>query len=299
MSRALSINIQPRAYIELTKPRIVALLVFTCLTSMIVAAETIPPVDSLLFTLLGGALAAGGSCAINQYLDRVMDAKMSRTARRPIPSGRISARRALGFGIALLALSALTLGLFVNWLAAGLALGGAFYYIVVYTVLLKRHTVANILIGGGAGAMPALVGWAAATGALELQAFILFAIIFYWTPPHSWALAILVNKDYAAADIPMMPVARGERVTRYQILFYSLQLVLISLTPGLLLLLGGAQTMLGGFYLLAAVILGSLLVWLALKLIRRADEGTARSLYKYSSLYLAMLFLAMIVDRLL
>ena len=227
MSRSLSISIQPRAYIELTKPRIVLLLVFTCLTSMIVAAETIPPPDSLLFTLLGGAFAAGGSCAINQYLDRVLDAKMARTARRPIPSGRISARRALGFGIALLILSALTLGLFVNWLAAGLALAGAFYYVVVYTVLLKRHTVSNILIGGGAGAMPALVGWAAANGGLELQAFILFAIIFYWTPPHSWALAILVNKDYAAADIPMMPVARGERVTRYQILFYSLQLVLI------------------------------------------------------------------------
>ena len=299
MSRSLSISIQPRAYIELTKPRIVLLLVFTCLTSMIVAAETIPPLDSLLFTLLGGAFAAGGSCAINQYLDRVLDAKMARTARRPIPSGRISAQRALGFGIALLVLSALTLGLFVNWLAAGLALAGAFYYVVVYTVLLKRHTVSNILIGGGAGAMPALVGWAAANGGLELQAFILFAIIFYWTPPHSWALAILVNKDYAAADIPMMPVARGERVTRYQILFYSLQLVLISLTPGLLLLLGGAPRMLGGFYLLAAALLGLLLVWLALQLIRRADKGTARTLYKYSSLYLGLLFLAMIIDRLL
>ena len=147
--------------------------------------------------------------------------------------------------------------------------------------------------------MPVLVGWAAVSGGLELQAFILFAIVFYWTPPHSWALAILVNKDYAAAQIPMMPVARGERVTRYQILFYSLQLLLITLTPGLLLMLPGAPDMLGGFYLLSAAGLGLLLNWRALQLIRRADKATARALYKYSSLYLALLFLAMIIDRLL
>lgn len=292
-------EISPWAYIELMKPRIVILLVFTCVTSMIVALDAFPPLDLLALTILGGVLSAGGASAINQYLDRELDARMARTGRRPIPSGRISAGKALVFGIALVASSVLLLGAYVNWLAAGLALGGAIYYVIVYTLVLKRNTVVNILIGGGAGAMPVLVGWAAAVGALELQVFILFAIVFYWTPPHSWALAILVNKDYAAADIPMMPVARGERVTRFQILFYSIQLVIISLSPALLLLLSGAPPLLDRFYLAAAAALGLGLIWLALALIRKADKAAARALYKYSSIYLALLFLAMIVDRLL
>ncbi len=289
----------PRTYLELTKPRIVLLLVFTCVTSMIVATGKWPPIDLLSFTVLGGMLSAGGSSAINQYLDRSLDAKMARTARRPIPSGRIAAGRALAFGLSLVACSVLLLGIFVNWLSAGLALAGAVYYVVLYTLVLKRNTVANILIGGGAGAVPVLVGWAAATGRIDLQVFILFAIVFYWTPPHSWALALLVNKDYAAANIPMMPVARGERVTRYQILFYSIQLFIISLSPALLLLLPQAPNMLGMFYLLSAALLGLRLVWRSLKLIRRPDNANARSLYKYSSLYLALLFLAMILDKLL
>ncbi len=291
-----------RSYIALLKPRIVLLLVFTCMTSMIVAAGAALPIDTFVFTMLGGALAAGGASAINQYLDRELDAKMARTARRPIPAGRIPARNALRFGASLVLLSVLLLAAFVNWLAASLALAGALYYVVIYTWILKRNTVVNILIGGGAGAMPVLVGWAAGAGALEPQAFILFAIVFYWTPPHSWALAILTNKDYAAANIPMMPVARGERVTRYQILFYSIQLYIISLTPVLLLYLPGAPKMLEGVYALAAAWLGLLLIWLAVKLIRKADKAdkaTARALYKYSSLYLALLFLAMIIDRLL
>ena len=281
------------------KPRIVILLVFTCVTSMIVASDSFPPVDLLAMTVLGGVLSAGGASAINQYLDREIDAKMARTARRPIPSGRIPAGHVLIFGLALVASSVLVLGLFVNWLAAALALAGAIYYVVVYTLILKRNTVVNILIGGGAGAMPVLVGWAATSGSLALQAFILFAIVFYWTPPHSWALAILVNKDYAAADIPMMPVARGESVTRFQILFYSVQLVIISLSPALLLWLPQAPVMLNGFYLASAAILGLMLIGLAVKLIRRADKATARALYKYSSLYLALLFLSMVLDRLL
>lgn len=292
-------EISPWAYIELMKPRIVILLVFTCVTSMIVALDAFPPLDLLALTILGGVLSAGGASAINQYLDRELDARMARTGRRPIPSGRISAANALIFGIALVASSVLLLGLYVNWLAAALALGGAIYYVIIYTLVLKRNTVVNILIGGGAGAMPVLVGWAAAVGALELQVFILFAIVFYWTPPHSWALAILVNKDYAAADIPMMPVARGERVTRFQILFYSIQLVIISLSPALLLLLSGAPPLLDRFYLAVAAALGLGLIWLALALIRKADKAAARALYKYSSIYLALLFLAMIVDRLL
>jgi len=295
----MAFGVSPRPYIELMKPRIVILLVFTCVTSMIVAIDAFPPAEFLTLTILGGALSAGGASAINQYLDREIDAKMARTARRPIPSGRVSANHALAFGMALVTSSVLVLGLFVNWLAAVLALAGAIYYVVIYTLILKRNTVVNILIGGGAGAMPVLVGWAAASGALELQAFILFAIVFYWTPPHSWALAILVNKDYAAADIPMMPVARGESVTRLQILFYSIQLVIISLSPALLLLLPQAPVMLDRFFLAIAAILGLILIGLAGKLIHRADKATARALYKYSSLYLALLFLAMIFDRLL
>ena len=294
---SLSIEDSIRAYIQLTKPLIVTLLVFTCVTSMVVAANGLPPADILLFTILGGILSAGGASAINQYIDREMDSKMMRTARRPIPSGRIAPLNALIFGLALVAWSVLVLGLFVNWLAAGLALLGAVYYVVIYTLILKRNTVVNIVIGGGAGAVPVLVGWAAVTGTLDLQAFLLFAIVFYWTPPHFWALAIVVNKDYAAANVPMMPVARGEKVTRYQILFYSIQLVLISLLPGLMLLLPQAPIMLESVYLMSAVVLGAGLIWMSLQLIKFADKATARAVYKYSSTYLVLLFLAMILDR--
>ncbi|MCY3915786.1 MAG: heme o synthase [Chloroflexi bacterium] len=295
----LASGLSPRPYIELMKPRIVILLVFTCVTSMIVAIDSFPPVDIVLPTILGGVLSVGGASAINQYLYRELDAKMARTARRPIPSGRVPAGHAMAFGMALVLSSVLILGLFVNWLAAALALAGAIYYVVIYTLILKRNTVVNILIGGGAGAMPVLVGWAAASGSLEMQAFILFAIVFYWTPPHSWALAILDNRDYAAADIPMMPVARGESLTRFQILFYSIQLMIVNLSPAVLLWLPQAPVMLNRFYLAIATVLGLILVGLAAKLIRRADKATARVLYKYSSLYLALLFLAMIFDRLL
>lgn len=288
-----------RTYLELTKPRIIILLVFTCVTSMIVAANGIPPVDLLVFTIIGGTLSAGGSSAINQYIDREMDAKMNRTARRPIPSGRVAPVNALIFGGALVAWSVLILGIFVNWLAAGLALFGAIYYVLLYTIILKRNTVVNIVIGGGAGAIPVLVGWAAATGTLAPEAFILFAIVFYWTPPHSWALAIMVGKDYAAANVPMMPVARGEEVTRYQILFYSVQLVLITLLPGLMLLLPQAPNMLGMIYVIISAILGGALIWMSVQLIKIADKATARKVYKYSSAYLAFLFLAMIIDRLI
>jgi heme o synthase len=281
-----------RTYLELTKLRIVLLLLFTTVTAMVIAAGGIPSLGILIPTLLGGACAAAGSSAVNQYLDRDMDAKMSRTSRRPIPSGRVTPVNALLFGLALIAWSVLILGIFVNWLASLLALGGAIYYVIVYTVLLKRNTVVNILIGGGAGAMPVLVGWAAVTGTLSFQAFLLFAIIFYWTPPHSWALALLVNTDYARANVPMMPVARGERVTHIQILLYSIQLVLVSLTPTLF----GA---LGWLYLLAALVLGGGLVWMAVKLLKVADKAVARQTYKYSTVYLAFLFLAMIFDQIL
>jgi heme o synthase len=281
-----------RTYLELAKLRIVLLLCFTTVTAMVIASNGFPPAGILIPTIVGGALASAGSSAINQYIDRDMDAKMSRTSRRPIPSGRIAPINALLFGLALVLWSVLIMGFFVNWLAAFLAFTGAVYYVVVYTLLLKRNTVLNILIGGGAGAIPVLVGWAAVTGTLSFEAFILFAIVFYWTPPHSWALALLVNSDYARADVPMMPVARGEHTTRVQILLYSVQLVLITLLPTLF-------GTLGTIYLLGAALLGFGMLHMAAKLIRIADKAMARSTYKYSTAYLAFLFLLMIVDRML
>ncbi len=279
-------------YLELAKLRIVLLLLFTTLTAMVIAANGIPKLAVLIPTLIGGALAAGGASAINQYIDRDMDAKMARTSRRPIPSGRVAPINALLFGLGMLVWSVLILGIWVNWLTALLAFIGGIYYVVLYTLILKRNTVANILIGGGAGAVPVLVGWAAVTGTLSYQAFILFAIVFYWTPPHSWALALLVNKDYTLANVPMMPVARGESATRTQILLYSVQLILITLLPT-------PFNMLGGIYLLVAIVLGAGLLRMAIKLIKEADGAAPRRMYKYSTAYLAFLFLAMIIDRIL
>lgn len=281
-----------RTYLELTKVRIVILLLFTTLTAMVVAADGIPALGILIPTLIGGALSAAGASVINQYLDRDLDAKMTRTARRPIPSGRVAPINALIFGLALLAWSTFILGVWVNWLTAALALGGAFYYVVIYTMLLKRNTVLNILIGGGAGAMPVLVGWAAVMGNLNIEPILLFAIVFYWTPPHSWALALLVNADYTRANVPMMPVARGEDVTRQQILLYSIQLLVISLFPTLL-------GTLSWIYVLAALTLGIGLIRMAIILKREKDGATARKAYKYSTAYLAFLFMAMILDVLL
>jgi protoheme IX farnesyltransferase len=281
-----------RTYLELAKLRIVTLLLFTTLTAMIVAARGVPPLVILLPTLIGGALSAMGASAINQYLDRDMDAKMNRTARRPIPSGRVAPVNALIFGLSLVVWSTLILWLFVNPLSALLALGGAIYYVVIYTVLLKRNTVVNIVIGGGAGAMPVLVGWAAVTGGLSYEALILFAIVFYWTPPHSWALALLVNNDYARANVPMMPVARGEEVTRRQILLYAIQLFIVSLTP---VLFG----FLGGIYFVAAALLGLGLIRASILLLRQKDGAAARKAYKFSTAYLAFIFMAMMVDVLL
>ena len=281
-----------RTYLELTKLRIVLLLLFTTLTAMVIAAGGVPALNILIPSLIGGAMAAAGSSAINQYVDRDMDAKMTRTARRPIPSGRVEPSNALLFGVILVALSVLVLGVWVNWLTAILALAGSLYYVVVYTLLLKRNTALNIVIGGGAGAMPVLVGWAAVANDLPIQAWILFAIVFYWTPPHSWALALLVNTDYARAGVPMMPVARGEKITRRQILLYSVLLFVITLLPGTL-------DMLGAIYMVSAIVLGLGLIWMSIRLIREADKAIARSTYKYSTAYLAFLFMAMLIDIIL
>lgn len=279
-----------RAYLELTKVRIVLLLIFTTVTAMVIAANGFPSAALLVPTIIGGSLSAAGASVINQYLDRDLDAKMYRTSRRPIPSGRIAPINVLVFGLGLITWSVLILGVYVNWLASLLSLIGAIYYVVVYTMMLKRNTVVNILIGGGAGAIPVLVGWAAVTGSLNFEAMILFAIIFYWTPPHSWALALLVNTDYARANVPMMPVARGEAVTRQQILWYSIQLLLISLLP----VLFGT---LGALYLVLALILGLGLIRKSILLIKLKDGAAARSTYKFSTAYLAFIFLAMILDK--
>lgn len=281
-----------KTYLELTKLRIVLLLCFTTITAMIVAQNGLPPVTLVLPTLLGGALASAGSSAINQYIDRDMDALMARTAWRPIPSGRIAPINALIFGIALVVWSVLVLLVFVNGITALLAFLGAIYYIGVYTIILKRNTVVNILIGGGAGAVPVLVGWTAVTGALSFEPFLLFAIVFYWTPPHSWALALLVNADYTRAKVPMMPVARGEKATRIQIFSYSVQLLLVSLLPGLF-------GVLGWLYTGAAVLLGIGLIWMSIRLIQVATKEMAKATFKYSTAYLAFLFLMMIFDRLI
>ncbi len=291
-SAELNLTALLRTYLELAKLRIVLLLLFTTVTAMVIAAHGVPSLSILIPTLIGGGFAAAGASAINQYIDRDMDAKMSRTSRRPIPSGRVAPINALLFGMGLLAWSVLVLGLWVNWLSALLAFIGGIYYVVLYTLILKRNTVANILIGGGAGAVPVLVGWAAVTGGLSFESFILFAIVFYWTPPHSWALALLVNRDYTLANVPMMPVARGEAATRTQILLYSMQLILITLLPM-------PFQFLGWVYLLSAVLLGIGLIRMAVKLIQQKDGAAARRMYKYSTAYLAFLFLAMILDRLL
>ncbi|MHB8627465.1 MAG: heme o synthase [Aggregatilineales bacterium] len=280
-------------YLQLTKPRIVLLLIFTTVTAMLIAAQGTPlnPL-TLVATIAGGSLSAAGASTLNQYLERDLDAQMSRTKNRPLPAGRIAPLNALLFGLGLIGWSTLMLGLLVNWLTALLALGGAVYYVVIYTLLLKPNTELNILIGGGAGAMPVLVGWAAATGQLAPQAFVLFAIIFFWTPPHSWALSILIDADYERGNVPMLPVKLGAEMTRWQIVWYSLLLVILTLLPVPLGMLSLA-------YFAVAVLLGTGLLYRALRLLDVATKLSARQMYKYSSSYLAMLFLAMIVDRLL
>lgn len=280
------------SYYELSKPRIVALLIFTTLTAMFIAAKGFPSLGSLLFTLVGGSAAAAGASALNQYLDREMDGRMKRTAKRPIPSGRVQPIAALVYGLGMIFGAFLTLGLGVNWLAAWLSFGGAVYYVILYTVLLKRNTTMNIVIGGGAGAMPVLVGWAAVTGTLSIEAWLLFAIVFYWTPPHSWALALIVNKEYASVGVPMMPVAHGEFATRWQILVYSVLLVVITLLPIVI-------DMLGWVYTLAALLLGVELIRLSIRLLTHPDKEIQRRMWKYSTAYLAYLFMVMIIDSLI
>ena len=280
------------AYFQLTKPRIIELLLVTTLPAMILAQRGLPSIGLVLATLLGGAIAAGSANAINCYLDRDVDEIMRRTRRRPLPAHRIPPERALAFGYVLGAVSFFFLSILVNVLAASLALSAIAFYVFVYTMWLKRTSVQNIVIGGAAGAVPALVGWAAVTGTVGLPAWILFAIVFVWTPPHFWALSIRYRGDYAAAGIPMLPVVRGNEETRRQILLYSLVLFGTSL---LLIPLGR----MGPVYGATAVVLGAWFVWRALRLWRSPSAAEPVRLFRFSIAYLALLFGSVALDAML
>ena len=274
-------------YVTLTKPRVQLLLLLTTVTTMYVAGD--PSMSLVALTVLGGSLSAGGAAAVNHYWDRDIDAQMARTATRPVPSGRVSPRAALIYGLALGALSFVLLATTVNLLSAFLALAGFLGYVFVYTIWLKRTTPQNIVIGGAAGAVPPLVGWAAVTGGLDPAALYLFAIVFYWTPPHFWALSLLMKDEYARVGVPMMPVVHGEAETRRQIVLYTILLVVLSLLP---VVFG----FFGAIYAVAAVALGGAFLALAVRLQRSADRRSALRTYLYSLAYLALLFGAMVVD---
>jgi heme o synthase len=274
-------------YLEMTKPKVQSLLLFTTITTMYVAGT--PSIGLVLLTCLGGALASGGAGAINHFLDRDIDAQMTRTANRPVPSGRVPGWAALVYGISLGIASFALLASTVNVLAASLALSGLLGYVLVYTLWLKRRTPQNIVIGGAAGAVPPLVAWAAVTGHLSGAAIYLFAIVFYWTPPHFWALSLLMKDEYARAGVPMLPVVRGEAETRWQILLYTILLVAVTLLPFFF-------GVFDGLYLVAALLLGSAFTAMAMKLRRDAQRRTALKLYLFSLAYLALLFAAMVAD---
>jgi protoheme IX farnesyltransferase len=276
-------------FVSLTKPRIISLLLVTTIAPMYVAGS--PAWWRVLIVAIGGYLMAGGANAVNMYVDRDIDDVMSRTRLRPIPSGRMAPIVVLAFGVALAVAATWLLGRFINPLTAALALGGFYFYVFIYTRWLKRTTPQNIVIGGAAGAFPPLVGWAAVTGGIDLTAIYLFLIVFFWTPPHFWALALLKQRDYGRAGVPMAPLVWGERETMDQILWYTLILLPLTLLPA-------AFGAFGVLYLLAAAVLGAILLLGVLRI--RSEANWTKSawwVYKYSLLYLALLFVAMVVDR--
>jgi heme o synthase len=277
-------------YYELTKPRIIYLLLITTLAAMVMAARGVPPLGLTLLTLLGGALAAGSAGAFNCVIDRDIDRVMTRTMLRPVPTGRIAPRPALVFATIIGVLAFALLYAFVNPLTAWLALAGNAYYVLVYTLWLKRATPLNIVIGGAAGAVPPLVGWAAVTHAVGAPALGLFALIFLWTPPHFWALALMTNTDYEKAGVPMLPSVRGVERTKREIFAYSAVMVGASL---LLTPLG----VLGLWYFVPATVLGAIFMVDAWKLLRGNVKLQARALFKYSLVYLALMCAAMVLDR--
>jgi len=285
----LDIGERARDFLTLTKPVVVMLLLVTTYAGMVVGGKALPSLPLTFWTLLGGYLAAGGSSALNQYIDRDLDKNMQRTQKRPLAAGRMTPAEGLAFGLALSILSFYIYAAFVNLLAAVLSLAGIIYYVVLYSILLKKATVQNIVIGGGAGAIPPLVGWAAATGSLNIPAMFLFAIVFMWTPPHFWALAIVRKNDYARAGVPMMPVVRGEKETRWQILIYTIELVIVSLALPVF-------KFTGAIYLVSALALGLWLIYTAWQVWRVEGNKVAWKMYRYSSMYLAVIFLALMLD---
>ena len=279
-------------YIALMKPRVMSLVVFTALVGLVVAPGHVHPVIALT-ALLCIAVGAGAAGALNMWYDADVDARMERTANRPIPRGRVTPGEAAGFGMTLAAFSIVTLGLFVNWLAAALLAFTILFYVVIYTMWLKRSTPQNIVIGGAAGALPPMIGWAAATGGIALEPTVLFLIIFFWTPPHFWALSLYRAEDYARAGIPMLPVVAGDRETRRQILLYTLVLAPLGVAPWLL---GYA----GLLYGMVAFATGAVMIALALR-VRAERDGyrASKKMFAFSILYLFLLFAMLLVDRML
>jgi len=289
-----SVRDMARGYLALTKPRIIELLLVTTVPTMIVARRGMPSMWLVLATLVGGSFAAGSANTINCYVDRDIDVRMHRTERRPLPRSVVTPAEALRFGIVLGVVATVWLGLLVNWLSAGLALAAIGFYVFVYTLGMKRTTPSNIVIGGAAGCMPVLIGWAAVTGRVEIPAFVLFAVIFYWTPPHFWALAMKFSDDYAAAGVPMLPVVAGQKETARQIVLYSWAMVAVSL-------LFHPVARMGNVYLGSCVVLGALFLREAHGLAGRSRRGEALKpmrLFHWSITYLSLLFLAMAVDQL-
>ena len=279
-------------YLMLNKPLVVALLLFTTLTGMIAGSRSLPDLRIMLWTLLGGALSAGGAGAVNQFVDRDLDRLMKRTEQRALPAGRLRPAEGLGYGILSCLAGLLILASLVNPLAAALSLSGMIYYVLIYSVWLKRLTPYNIIIGGGAGAIPTLVGWAAATGKLEWGAGLLFAVVFFWTPPHFWAYALLHQAEYARAEIPMLPVVSGEKNTHRQIFIYTL--VLVSLTLLMPWLHVG-----GSVFFAVALVSGGVFILSAYRLLQEGGNQRASQVFRYSNFYLALLFLGLIVDILI
>ncbi len=275
----------------LTKPIIVALLLVTTLGGMVAGMKSLPPFSLILWTLVGGALAAGGASALNQYIDRDLDKNMQRTANRPLAAGRMYPAEGLAFGLVLSISSFYLLAGFVNLLSALLSLVGIIYYVWLYSIVLKRNTAQNIVIGGGAGAIPPMVGWAAATGNLTIAAWFMFAIIFFWTPPHFWALSIVRKKDYERAGVPMLPVIQGEKETRRQIWLYTLLLVALTLLMPIL-------NLAGSIFLICSLGLGAWLILSARQVYKGEGNKNAWKMYRYSSMYLMFIFMALVVDAL-
>jgi heme o synthase len=278
------------SYINLMKPHVTVLLLGTTVAAMAIAYRGLPPLGLVLATLLGGAMAAGSANSLNCYIDRDIDQIMGRTQRRSLPSGKVSPTNALIFGITLGIGSFVVLAVFVNLLSASLALGANLFYVIIYTMGLKRTSPQNIVIGGAAGAVPVLVGWAAVTNNVSLAAIWLFAIIFFWTPPHFWALSLLIQKDYEKANIPMLPVVMGERETQKQILLYSFLLLAVTLILF-------AMHAMGYIYLISALGLGGVMIYMAIRLFIDKTKKWARTLFWYSNCYLAAIFAVMVVDR--